>query len=470
MNKNFCLRFGCMAGIVLAGIVQLSAQSATKSEARAKPTIQWKYGWQDGRLANTIGRARLGNALPSANSALSSGYSPAQVAHAYGFDQIPSNGDGRGQVIAIVDAYGSSKVQSDLNTFCDQYGLPRTTVNVVFPLGKPAISDSGWASETLLDVEWAHAMAPGATISLVVSTDDTVSNLMASVKYAANTLNANFVSMSWGTTEFSGARKYDSVFNTSGVTFVAASGDTAGEVDFPVSSPYVLGVGGTTMNYNATTGVLTSEVAWSSGSGGVSLYETLPAYQVGWNVNSGRGIPDVAYNADPYTGFAVYFTDPTSSAGGGWDVVGGTSAGAPQWAALLARRASLGNNAGGLFQTVAYGAKASYSLLFKDIVSGSNGYRAVKGYDLATGLGTPVASQIALLSGNLAVPLPTATPSPTPLPTPSPTPKPTPSASPSPSATPRPSPSATATPKPSPSATPTPPPSNWWWWFWKYYR
>lgn len=444
MKLKAWLFYSCSVFCVLSGLTPIRAQISLPFPVRAKPSIQWKYGWRDGHLANTIGRARFGNPVPLASAALSSGYSPAQISHAYGFDQIAANGDGRGQVIAIVDAFGSSKVQSDLNTFCTQYGLPKTTVNVVYPSGKPAVQDAGWASETLLDVEWAHAMAPGATIALVVSPDDTINNLMAAVKYAANTLKANFVSMSWGTTEFSGENSYDSIFNKSGVTFVAASGDTARERDFPVSSPYVLGVGGTTLNYNASSGVVTSEVAWSDGGGGVSGFETLPSYQAGWNVNAGRGIPDVAYDADPYTGVAVYFTDPTSTVAGGWDVIGGTSAGAPQWAALLACRASLGNS-GGLFQTLAYGAaKTSYASLFKDIVSGSNGYRAVKGYDLATGLGSPQAAQIALLPSTLAAPTPTPTPKPTPSPT----------------ATPKPTPSPTATP------TPTPPPNNWWSWWW----
>src|SRR5438552_2336244 len=90
------------------------------------------------------------------------GYSPAQVRHAYGLDQIA--GGGAGQIIAIVDAYGSSTIQNDLNVFSDRYGLPRTTVQLLYPQGKPRRSNSGWALETSLDVEWAHAVAPGATI------------------------------------------------------------------------------------------------------------------------------------------------------------------------------------------------------------------------------------------------------------------------------------------------------------------
>jgi subtilase family serine protease len=440
MHKQTCLRLLSLALLLLAGLTQLAAQS---SPIQMKPSLKWKYGWQDGALNNNIGSARGGNTLPEANTGPSSGYTPAQMARAYGFDQIASGGDGTGQVIAIVDAYGSKNIQADLNAFSTQYGLPDAAVKVVYPSGNVTRSDSGWAGETALDVEWAHAMAPGATLVLVVAPDSSVSSLMAAVNYAITTVKANFVSMSWGASEFPGEKNYDSSFNKSGVIFVAASGDSGGVVNWPASSPFVLGVGGTTMLYNTTTGVLASEVGWSSSGGGVSRYETLPSYQAGWNVNTGRGVPDVSYDADPYTGVSVYFTDPTLKASGGWYVFGGTSAGAPQWAALLARRASLGRTGSSSFQSLLYGtAKTSYAALLRDVLSGSNGYRAVTGYDLVTGLGSPVAAQIALLSpGTVALtPPPTATPTPVPSPT------------------------ATLAPSPTPTATPKPTPPPWQWW------
>jgi subtilase family serine protease len=464
MNKKISLSLLSLAFLPLAGLSPLAAQS---SPIQMKPSLKWKYGWQDGALNNNTGSARGGNTLPSANTLPSSGYTPAQMAHAYGFDQIATGGDGTGQVIAIVDAYGSKNIQSDLNAFSTQYALPAATVKVVYPLGKPTASDSGWAGETALDVEWAHAMAPGASLVLVVAPDSSVSTLITAANYAVTTVKANFVSMSWGASEFSGEKIYDSSFNKSGVVFVAAAGDSGGVVDWPASSPFVLGVGGTTMLYNVSTATIASEVAWSSGGGGVSRYETLPSYQVGWNVNAGRGVPDVSYNADPYTGVSVYFTDPTLNAPGGWYVFGGTSAGTPQWAALLARRASLGSAGSSSFQTLLYSAtKTSYTTLLRDIVSGSNGYRAVTGYDLATGLGSPVAAQIALVSSGTVAPTPTPTPTPTPVPTPMPTPTATPTPVPTPTATPVPSPTPTPKPSPTPTATPrptpTPPPRQWW--------
>ena len=216
-------------------------------------------------------------------------------------------------------------------------------------------------------------------------------------------------------------------------------------MSWPASSPYVVAVGGTTLNYNPTAGTVISEVAWNASGGGVSRTEVLPAYQAGWNVNSGRGVPDVSYDADPYTGVSVYFTDPATKTGG-WYVFGGTSAGTPQWAALLARRASLGNAGTANFNTLLYGAaKTGYSALLRDIVSGSNGFPAVTGYDLVTGLGSPVAKAISTMAGTAPTPSPTATPKPTPTPTPTPTPNPSPT--------------------PTPAPRPTPPHRGWWWWW-----
>src|SRR5207245_11289572 len=103
-------------------------------------------------------------------------YSPAQIRHAYGFDQL--SGIGAGQKIAIVDAYGNANIQNDLNTFCSQYGLSQTTVQV---LGNNSGIDSGWALETALDVEWAHAIAPSATIILSVAASSSSYDLLNAV-------------------------------------------------------------------------------------------------------------------------------------------------------------------------------------------------------------------------------------------------------------------------------------------------
>ncbi len=319
-----------------------------------------------------------------------SGYTPAQMRHAYGFDQLAGNG--AGQIIAIVDAYGSPTIQNDLNVFCSTFGLPTVTVEVYYPQGKVRQINSGWALETSLDVEWAHAIAPGARIALVVAKSASLSNLLGAVNYAVG-LGAKQVSMSWGASEFSSETSYDSYFNHAGVTFLASSGDSGAGVIWPAASPNVTAVGGTSLVLNST-GTVSSETAWSGSGGGISAYEALPSYQNGWLAAAGRGVPDVSYDADPNTGVPVYISDYNNTAG--WFTVGGTSAGSPQWAALFAltnasRSSSVSSSNPALYAT----ATANYAADFRDITVGNNGaYSASVGYDLVTGLGSPLANQL----------------------------------------------------------------------------
>ncbi|HTL59252.1 MAG TPA: S53 family peptidase [Candidatus Limnocylindrales bacterium] len=324
-------------------------------------------------------------------------YSPAQIRHAYGVDQLSSIGTG--QTIAIVDAYGSPSMQSDLNTFCSTFKLPAITVPVYYAQGKPG-RNTGWAQETALDVEWAHAIAPGARIVLVVAQSASLNNLLGAVDYAVNTLGANVVSMSWGGSESSSEVQWDSHFNVPGVTFVASSGDNGEStgVEWPAASPYVLSVGGTSLRLDANNN-RASETAWSGSGGGISVVEPLPGYQSGWLAASGRGVPDVSFVGDPSTGVEVVY-------GGRLYVFGGTSVGAPQWAALIALSNSLRSPAGVLnnADTALYSLanlNSTYQLnssYFYDITSGNNGSDpddyAVPSYDLVTGLGSPFAASL----------------------------------------------------------------------------
>ncbi len=163
-------------------------------------------------------------------------------------------------------------------------------------------------------------------------------DLLTAVNYARQQAGVSVVSMSWGGSEFNGETAYDSYFTTPAghapVTFVASSGDSGGDGEWPAVSPNVLSVGGTALSMNSSS-VRTSETAWSGSSGGVSAYESEPAYQTGVQSTGRRTTPDVAYDANPNTGVAIY--DSVSYAGqSGWFTVGGTSAGSPQWAALMA--------------------------------------------------------------------------------------------------------------------------------------
>jgi subtilase family serine protease len=305
---------------------------------------------------------------------------PSQIIGAY---NLYSATGGAGTTIAIVDAYDDPTIANDLATFSSYFSLP--TANFVEHKMSSSISvDSGWALEISLDVEWAHAIAPQATILLVEATSNSLSDLLAAVSYATSYTGVKAVSMSWGGSEFSTETSYDSYFSAAGITFFASSGDSGAGVIWPSSSPNVVGVGGTTLNLNSN-GAVTSETAWSGSGGGVSAYEAMPAYQMSYGLTyARRAVPDVSYDADPNTGVYVYDSTPYEGSSGWWDV-GGTSVGAPQWAAIQALGLSANN-----INFYEDAASSAYSSYFRDITSGSNGYPAGPGYDLVTGLGSPV--------------------------------------------------------------------------------
>jgi len=329
---------------------------------------------------------------PFASSGPAGGLSPAQIRHAYGFDQLAN--DGAGQTIAIVVAYDDPNIGNDLAVFDQAFGLPAPpSFNKAVAPGTP--EDGGWAGEAALDVEWAHALAPKANLLLVEASSASVSDLLSAVDYARKQPGVSVVSMSWGGAESSGLTAKDSYFTTPAghapVTFIAAAGDSGAEAEWPASSPNVLAVGGTHVTLGAD-GSYQGERAWSGSGGGFSRVYTAPTYQAG--VLAGhRGVPDVAFDADPNSGVAVYSSVPDDSGRSGWQVVGGTSAGAPQWAALVAlanqERAAHGKAALGRAQDTLYTLSAGD---FHDITAGGNGYAAQVGYDLVTGRGTPVAN------------------------------------------------------------------------------
>ncbi len=250
-------------------------------------------------------------------------------------------------------------------------------------------------------MEWAHAMAPGAQILVVEASSASFTNLTTAAEFAAHEPGVSVVSMSWGWKDFSGEAQSDGDFTTpSGhtpVTFVAASGDS-GTVSYPAASPNVLSVGGTNLTLDSNNNIL-SETAWSGSGGGISQNERLPSYQAGV-VPSGtvnRANPDVAYNAG--VSYSIYdsYNNGTLTP---WSNVIGTSAGAPQWSALIAI-ADQGRNIHGLpaldgpSQTLPM-LYAAVGVDFNDITSGSNGsYSAKAGYDMVTGLGSPKADMVA---------------------------------------------------------------------------
>jgi subtilase family serine protease len=355
-------RFVALLPAVLIGLAALAPAATAASERYAHPYTR-----------------------PQPNvSASPTGLSPATIKSVYGFST--SSTAGAGKTIAIVDAYDDPSAESDLGVFSSQYGLPACTtangcfkkVNQTGGASYPR-KDAGWALEISLDVQWAHAIAPGAKILLVEASSNSFANLLAAEDYAKT--HAQYVSNSWGASEFSSEGSYDSHFVQSGVSFFVSAGDSGLPADYPSSSPNVISVGGTTLHFSGTT--FTSETGWSGGGGGCSVYETATSAQSSFGgygqVSCGgkRATPDVSLDADPASGVSVY--DSTRCQGrAGWWTVGGTSASAPMWAARSADAGAVVNSA------YVYGS----SITYRDITSGNNGASCLVGFDLCSGRGS----------------------------------------------------------------------------------
>jgi subtilase family serine protease len=323
---------------------------------------------------------------PSASTS-PSGLPPSTIKSVYGFSTSPTVGAGK--TIAIVDAYDDPTAESDLGVFSSQFNLPScTTGNGCFKKvdqsGGTAYprTNTGWALEISLDVQWAHAIAPGAKILLVEASSNSFTNLLAAEDYAKT--HAQYVSNSWGGSESSGEASNDGHFAQSGVSFFVSAGDAGLPAEYPSASPNVISVGGTTLKVSSS-GALISETGWSGGGGGCSAYETATPAQAAFatyaQVSCGgkRATPDVSLDADPASGVAVY--DSTRYQGRqGWFTVGGTSASSPMWAARSADTGAVVN------ASAVYGG----AITFRDITAGNNGAPCLTGYDLCTGLGVPV--------------------------------------------------------------------------------
>jgi len=382
--------------------------------------------------------------------------SPAQLRHAYGIDQIrftgpggtTVTGDGSGQMIAIVEDGIDPTLGADLTTFDQFYGIPAPpSFEVVDQSGATTnVGIDGIVAEASLDVEWAHAVAPGASM-IVYNADNNANSAAASIEdlieamqQASKLPGVSVVTLSYGVSESSLAavglneQSFDSDFTTPGVTFLAASGDfgiygDGGDeigVNYPAASPNVVSVGGTSIAIDPAgdypgTGP-SGEIAWGDGTesgsadsgggsgGGLSAVEPEPAWQSGGVPASidpvdARALPDVAMDSgslqqyDVFTSTLSANTSSSNTSSGeavGWLGDAGTSAAAPIWAGLIAiadqgRALAGGTPLTGYTQTL----PALYSLPaadFHDILYGNNGYPAGPGYDLDTGLGTPLAN------------------------------------------------------------------------------
>jgi subtilase family serine protease len=337
-----------------------------------------------------------------------SAFTPTQIRHAYGFDLVSN--EGAGQTIAVIDAYDDANIESDLATFSSQFGLPACSsatgcFTKLYATGAQPAASSQWAIETALDVEWAHAIAPQAKIILVEANSYALSDLLVGVDLAV-TKGASVVSMSWTTPEFSGERSDDAHFVASGITFVAASGDSGAGVNYPAASPDVISVGGTSLTLTAEENY-ESEAAWSGSGGGVSAYEVEPLFQEQFGVpNSSEGyrvVPDVSLDANPGTGYAVYNSIPYQGVSG-WFQVGGTSAATPEWAAAVAivnsmraaaHKAPYSGAAGPLYPSNTRLDALTFNPVNRPAQPNCRmACRTIAGFDIYTGLGSPQAKNL----------------------------------------------------------------------------
>jgi len=309
---------------------------------------------------------------------------------------VTANASGGFGAIALVDAFHYPTALTDLQTFSAQFGLTAPNLTVVFASGtKPAQDPSGgWELEAALDLEWAHAMAPGAKLFLVEARSSSLSDLLTAERVAGNLVSGaggGEVSNSWGSDEFAGETSFDSSFTTPGVVYFASSGDQPG-VQYPAASPNVVAAGGTTTAHNPLTANFLSERAWDLAGGGSSAFESRPFYQdvIQSIVGAKRGVPDLSFDSNPVTGAWVFDSTPVQGGGSGWFIVGGTSLASPALAGIVnAAGNKLGSSQAEL--SLIY-SNLSITTDFNDISSGfcgpTAGLSSKLGWDFCTGVGS----------------------------------------------------------------------------------
>jgi hypothetical protein len=375
-------------------------------------------------------------------------YTPSQIRHAYGIDTIPGFvdgqgtshlADGTGQTIAIVDYGNDPTIVGDLDAFDTQfagqfgtgtYGPASSILTVVDqagnlipdPLTDSTLPKTNSADETALDVEWTHAVAPGAKIVLIEFTGIVFDAMAEAARLADPLVSANLglpapvsvVSISYGYQEFpSEHNQYDGLFDTPPVTYLASSGDEGAPGDYPAFSPDVVATGGTSLYLNQDNSYA-SESGWGASNGSISDSEGQPLYQKGIvsaYSTTNRTIPDVSFVADPASGIQYYdsYSPTTTLYPSHWGTTGGTSLSAPCWAGIVAI-ANQGRVLSG--KKVLAGSESTLSALYQvpaadyhDVTVGNNAqytlspgtegrFSTAPGYDMVTGLGSPVANRL----------------------------------------------------------------------------
>jgi subtilase family serine protease len=426
--------WGTLAGVMVAAAGSLAAVSSgvaaapvVASAAPAAVPFAIPVGAVPGTKPPTIAQCEASQGIPC--------YGPPELHAAYDMNSLYKAGDeGKGKTIVLVDAFGSKTIKSDLAGFDKGFGLPAPpSFKIITPEGKPG-SNTSWVTETTLDVEWAHAMAPQANILLVETpVNETIGTagfpqIVKAEEYVINHKMGDVISQSFGAAEqtfpsqksllalrgaYTLAAKHD-------VTVLASSGDAGASspsdaaqttfftkpvVNWPASDPLVTGVGGTQLHLNQAGARTAPDNVWNdtkllgspaAGGGGVSSVFARPSFQssVASVVGTHRGVPDVALSA-AVNGAAIIFQ------GGSWGLVGGTSWASPTFAGIVAVADQVAGHDLGDLNPLLYKLGAGSAGL-PDITRGNNtvsfsqggksytvkGYTAVEGYDLSSGLGT----------------------------------------------------------------------------------
>jgi len=357
-------------------------------------------------------------------------YDPYEMRHAYGTDNLISAGyDGTGRTIVIIDAFQSPKITSDVDAFSTFYGLPLSAAfftqvapDGLTPFNFASADQRGWTGEITLDVEWAHAIAPGANVVLVLSKSDQDSDILSALNYAIDNNVGDVISMSFGENEscqdpVTAAGYHDAFVRATqkGITLFASSGDEGAAqptcdgsswtlaASSPADDPLVSGVGGTTLsasdyscdvnNVCSGGGAYQGEIAWNelfcangpctlleseATGGGISVLFNPPPFQKSNIKSTGRTVPDVAYNADTQSGVITVYTQPRSNGtfrAQSFFLFGGTSAGSPQWAAIAAIADQAAGHRLGYLNAAFYQiglTPPNYGPSFHDVTDGNN--------------------------------------------------------------------------------------------------
>jgi subtilase family serine protease len=439
------------SGLVVSGLIGAAQASASSGPTAHRITVHPEIVQAGAKAPN----ATFGcQSRPMDGSQGPRCYQAAQIQNAYNITPLLSRGiNGTGRTIVIVDAFGSPTIASDLQTFDAVMGLPNPSFTQITPAGSPPpfdINDPnqfGWSVETTLDVEWAHVTAPGAKIVLAIAPSNNDSDILNTTTYVVDHNIGDVISQSFGEAEacmdptlLSEQHALFAKAVSEGITLFASSGDSGASqpscdpnstaalfaASTPASDPSVTAVGGTTLTADPSTSAYQSETAWTEpfgcnppavaptdvncSGGGFSGIYTRPDYQSALQKNRARGVPDVAYNAGLSGGVLIYSATINVFVGlppnaPVFFIVGGTSAGSPQWAGLAADADQLGGHRMGNINPALYSiaqAKSQYSSAMHDITTGNNdvaelgggGFNAGTGWDPVTGLGTPNAAAL----------------------------------------------------------------------------